>query len=182
MKIKNDPFVEMDFGFEPGSTPDTDMVFVVYRGHEYKWGTIPSIMPGTYFIKDTDVASNTEYRTEIVCACDSEDDARWIVQEKNRSLGRDDVHYKYHGEMMYSGLYPGFDISQLETVAVILDSEFEYTVPRIEPVYAFNSEETILAKTAKRNESYADVRLHNPEKVHFVPFVESNVDKSTSLS
>lgn len=180
--ITLDPMFYLAMGITPDAVPETEILFVVYRGHEPKWGTLTAAMPGSFCIKDSVVAEKTEFSTEIVCVCDREEDAKRIVTEKNAALGPNDVHFKYHGELMFSGLYAGFDVSQLETVAVITDSEHEYSVSRIEPVYALMNEEAVLKKVDRNNSEKNTVRLYKPESACFVPYVEASAREMCSLS
>lgn len=169
--ITPDPLFDLTLGVDPDNSPDTQIVFVVYRGHETNWGTLSAIMPGSFAVQDSDVANETPFETEVICVCDAEDDAKRIVAEKNALLGPDDVQYKYHGEFFFNGLYAGFDMSQLETLAVILDVVDEYTIPVFEPVYVFQNKEMIMAKLEDKAKKLENTCWTAFETVSFVPYV-----------
>lgn len=155
MKMKSNPFVEMDLGFAPGSTPDTDMIYVVYRGHEPKFGTLAGVFGGYKYVNDTEAAKKKDYPVELICAFTDEADARRKVDELNSTLGEDDVHYKYHGEILVSCNFGGMNIEEVSTLGIIMNKGDKYSVNEVYPVYSYLSEEQIVARMSEY-EGYAD--------------------------
>lgn len=147
MKIKSNPFIEMEFGFEPGSTPDADLIYVVYRGHEPNLdGTLGEFNGGYKYVKDSEAAGKKVFPAEVICAFTEEADAQKRVCELNSTLGEDDVHYKYHGLLMATSSYAGLDINDVSTLGVVLIRSDECLLLEIEPVYSYQSEEVLEKK------------------------------------
>lgn len=155
MKMKSNPFVEMDLGFAPGSTPDTDMSYVVYRGHEPKFGTLAGVFGGYKYVNDTDAAKKKDYPVELICAFTDEADAQRKVDQLNSTLGEDDVQYKYHGEILVSCNFGGMNIDDVSTLGIIMNKGDKYSVNEVCPVYSYLSEEQIIARMSEY-EVYAD--------------------------
>lgn len=144
MKIKNNPFVEMEFGFTPGNTPEFDMLYVVYRGHEPKpKGRMCERFGGFQYVRDSAEADDTICPVEVLCVFTEEADAQKKVNELNSNLNSNDVHFKYQGYMMMSGKYAGFAIEDVSTVGVVTMKDDEYSCIDILPVFWDSPEEKI---------------------------------------
>ena len=144
MKMKSNPFVEMEFGFVPGNSPEFDMLYVVYLGHEQKpKGRMCERFGGFQYVRDTIEADKKACPVKVVCVFTEEADAQKKVTELNSNLNKNDVHFKYQGQMMMTGMYAGLSIENVSTVGVVTMRDDEYSCIDIKPVCWNLAEEKI---------------------------------------
>ena len=181
MKIKNDPMFEIACGLTPGAMPPTEILYVVYRGHETNTtGCLKIACGGIGFVKDTDVAKKKNCECTILCAYTDENDAQNKVLELNQKLIEDDVKYKYQGVWFMP--HPEIETEQVEEVALqYTDTEIEYSADGTRKEYSrvllstanavsyLNSKESILKRFEESCFSKESKNFGPANKIIFIP-------------